>query len=39
LYGVHIFTDNHLVLSQSKRLTDGRTDVDSKTVYAFAVAR
>ena len=35
-YGVHIFTDNYLVLSQCTRLTDRQTDrqtyVDSKTV-------
>jgi len=31
-YGVHIFTDDYLVLSQSTLLTDGQTDVDSQTV-------
>ena len=29
---VHIFTDDYFVLSQSTRLTDGQTDIDSRTV-------
>ena len=32
LYGVERSTDYYVVLSQSTRLTDRRTDVDSKTV-------
>ena len=42
LYGISILAVDYFVLSQSMRLTDGRTDIQisiADGAYAFAVAR